>query len=100
MLLLAFGGNAALLAVLGWLARSLLGQVFAKDLERFKSDLAAASSAATEKLKHEFQLVAQEHQVLVSKLHERCASCSRGVRTARRDSMGLPKLRVPRGVGR
>lgn len=71
--LLAFGGNLALLAVLGWLARSLLGQLVAKDLERFKSDLTAASSVATERLKHELQLVAQEHQVVVSKLHERRA---------------------------
>src|SRR4051794_2990928 len=72
-LLLALGGNVALLAVLGWLARSLLGQLVAKDLERFKSDLTVASTVATERLKHELRLVAQEHQVLVSKLHERRA---------------------------
>lgn len=72
-LLLTFGGNAVLLAVLAWLARSLLGQVFAKDLEKFKSDLAAASSAPTTRLTHELQLVAQEHQILVSKLHEKRA---------------------------
>jgi hypothetical protein len=70
---LAFGGNAVLLAVLAGLARSLLGQVFAKDLEKFKSDLAAASAASTTRLTHELKLVAQEHQVLVSKLHEKRA---------------------------
>jgi hypothetical protein len=72
-LLLSIGGNAALLAILGWLARSLLGQLLAKDLERFKADLSAASSATAERLKHELQLVAQEHQVVVSKLHDRRA---------------------------
>lgn len=72
-IVLAVGGNAALLAVLGWLARSLLGQLVAKDLERFKSELASASSTATEQLKHQLQLVAQERQVIVSKLHEKRA---------------------------
>lgn len=72
-IVLSVGGNAALLAVLGWLARSLLGQLVAKDLERFKSELASASSAASEQLKHQLQLVAQEHQVVVSKLHEKRA---------------------------
>jgi hypothetical protein len=72
-IVISVGGNAALLAVLGWLARSLLGQLVAKDLERFKSELANASSAATEQLKHQLQLVAQEHQVVVSKLHEKRA---------------------------
>lgn len=73
IILIAFGGNTVLLGVLGWLARSLLGQLVAKDLERFKSELASASIAAAERLKHELHLAAQEHQVLVSKLHEKRA---------------------------
>ncbi len=72
-ILLAIGGNAALLAVLGWLARSLLGQLAAKDLERFKSELASASNTAAEQLRHELHLVAQESQILLSKLHKRRA---------------------------
>src|SRR5258706_3765597 len=72
-LLLAFGGNAALLLVLGWLARSLGSQLLAKDLEQFKASLAAASSAATERLKHDLQVAALEHEVRFSKLHERQA---------------------------
>ena len=72
-ILLALGGNAALLVVLGWLARSLGSQLLAKDLETFKADLAAASSATTERLKHDLQLAALEHQVRFSKLHERRA---------------------------
>ncbi len=35
-LLLVLGGNAALLLVLRWLARSLGSQLLAKDLEQFK----------------------------------------------------------------
>lgn len=73
IILIASGGNVVLLGVLGWLARSLFGQLIAKDLERFKSELANASITAAERLKHELRLVAQEHQVLVSKLHEKRA---------------------------
>lgn len=73
LILVAFGGNALLLLVLGWLARSLGSQFLAKDLEKFKSELAAASSATTEHLKHELQRAALEHQVRFSKLHERRA---------------------------
>lgn len=71
--LFAFGGNALLLLVLGWLARSLGSQFLAKDLARFKADLAAASSSTTEHLKHELQRAALEHQIRFSKLHERRA---------------------------
>jgi hypothetical protein len=72
-ILLALGGNAALLFALAWLARSFGSQLLAKDIEKFKSSLAAASTEATERLKHELQLVAHEHQVRFSKLHERRA---------------------------
>lgn len=72
-ILLAFGGNAALLVVLAWLARSFGLQLLAKDLEKFKASLASASSEASERLKHELQIVSLEHQVRFSKLHERRA---------------------------
>ena len=72
-ILLALGGNAALLLRLGWLARSLGSQLLAKDLERFKASLTSASSEASERLKHELQIVSLEHEVRFSKLHERRA---------------------------
>lgn len=72
-ILLALGGNAALLIVLAWLARSFGSQLLAKDLEKFKMSLNSASSEASERLKHELQIVAHEHQVRFSKLHERRA---------------------------
>ena len=73
VILLALGGNAALLAVLGWLGHSLGSQLLAKDLEHFKTDLSAASSAAAERLKHDLHIAATEHQVRYAKLYERRA---------------------------
>jgi len=70
-ILLNFGGTATLLAILGWLARSIGTQLLAKDIEHFKSELSAASSATTERLKHDLQLAATEHQVRYSKLQAR-----------------------------
>jgi hypothetical protein len=72
-ILLAIGGNAALLTALAWLARSFGSQLLAKDLECFKTSLSRASSEASERLKHELQIVAHEHQVRFSRLHERRA---------------------------
>lgn len=72
-ILLALGGNAALLVVLAWLARSFGSQLLAKDLERFKASLAATSSETAERLKHDLQLASLEHSVRFSKLHEKRA---------------------------
>lgn len=69
-----FGGNAALLIMSGWLIRSLGAQFLTKDLEKFKGSLTAASNVTTERLKHELQIAAVEHQVTFSKLHERRAT--------------------------
>jgi hypothetical protein len=71
--LVAFGGNAILLAALAWLARSVLQHWLTKDVEGFKSDLAAEASRANEKLRHELSMSALEHQVRYSRLYERRA---------------------------
>jgi hypothetical protein len=73
-ILLAIGGNTALLAVLAWLARTLISQSFSRDLERHKAALLSETQSATERVRHDLQLVAQEHQVTFSKLHERRAA--------------------------
>ncbi len=70
---LAIVGNALALAVLGWLAKSLIGAWLSKDLERHKANLAAESNASTEKLRHELALIAQHRQIVFSKLHEKRA---------------------------
>jgi hypothetical protein len=72
-IVVALGGNAALLLVLGWLARSFGSQLLSKDLEKFKAGLVLASAEASERLKHELQIVSLEHSVRFSKLHEKRA---------------------------
>lgn len=73
-ILLALGGNAALLAVLGLLGKSLLDKLIVRDTKQFESDLKAKSDAAIEHLKNELQLKTIEHQVRFSRLHEKRAA--------------------------
>jgi hypothetical protein len=73
-ILLAFGGNAALLAVLGILAKSLLEKMIVRDAKRFELELKAKSDATIEHLKNELQLRTIEHQVRFARLHEKRAS--------------------------
>src|ERR1700722_11976115 len=72
-ILLAFSGNAALLAILGWLGKSLLERLITRDTKQFESDLKAKADVAIETLKSTLQLKTIEHQVRFSKLHERRA---------------------------
>jgi|SRR3990172_5376452 len=73
-ILLAFGGNAALLAVLGLLGKSVLDKLIVRDTKQFEADLKAKSDAAIEHLKNELQLKTIEHQVRFSRLHEKRAA--------------------------
>lgn len=72
-ILIAFGGNMVLLAVLGWLAKAIVVQLLTKDIENFKSSLKAEAEIASQKLQHDLQLVTIEHQIRFSKLHEKRA---------------------------
>jgi len=72
-LLAAFGGNAALLFLLGWLAKSFGSQLLTKDLARFKATLAHDAKTENEHLRHSLQTSALEHQIRFSKLYERRA---------------------------
>ena len=72
-IILAVTGNTLVLGVLGWLFKSLIGKLLAQDLERFKASLASETATAVECLKHELQIVAVEHQIRFSKLHEKRA---------------------------
>lgn len=71
--LLALGGNALLIAVLGYLAKALMSQFLTKDVERFKTSLSQASTTAAEELKHRLSLTAHEHNVRFTRLHEKQA---------------------------
>jgi hypothetical protein len=66
-------GNAVVLAVLGWLAKSIVESVAARDSKRFEGELKAKADAAIEQLKNELQLRLVEHQIKLAKLHERRA---------------------------
>lgn len=72
-ILLAFGGQAALVAILAYIAKSLLDKLIVRDTKQFESDLRAKSDAAIEHLKNELQLKTIEHQVRFSRLHEKRA---------------------------
>ena len=73
-ILLAFGGNAALLAVLGFIGKSLLEKLIARDTAQFESDLKAKSDTAIEQLRNDLQLRAIEHQERFSRLQEKRAA--------------------------
>ena len=66
-------GNAVVVAVLGWLAKSFLESVAARDSKRFESELKAKSDVAIEQLKSQLQLRVVEHQIKLSRLHEKRA---------------------------
>lgn len=72
-ILLALGGNVALFAVLGWLSKSLVSQLLAKDIEGFKATLKSESEVASQRLRHDLEKATIEHQVRFSKLHEKRA---------------------------
>jgi hypothetical protein len=84
-ILVAFGGNAALLVVLGFLARSLIQTLLTKDIKKFEADLQATATSqlerlradlkaqgdvSIEQLKSRLQQATIEHQVRFTKLHE------------------------------
>jgi hypothetical protein len=72
-LLIVFGGNAALLATCAYLIKSLLTHRLSKDLKVFEAELQAKANGSIEQLKHSLEVLAAEHQVRFSKLHEKRA---------------------------
>ena len=67
-------GNAAILAVLGWLAKALVEKIIARDSKRFEIEIKARADIAIEELKTQLQLRTLEHQIKFTKLHERRAT--------------------------
>jgi hypothetical protein len=63
----------ALLAIVAWLLKTSLKAWIANDAEVFKTRLKADSDIEIEQFKSSLQLIATEHQVRFSKLHERRA---------------------------
>ena len=73
-ILLAIGGNTVLLAVLAWLAKSLIGGWMSKDLERHREQLKRETETALTTMRHELGMVAQEHALKASELQTRRAA--------------------------
>lgn len=66
-------GNAAILAVLGWLAKSLVEKVLLRDSKRFEIELKAKADSTMEHLRSDLHIRSIEHQVRFSRLHEKRA---------------------------
>lgn len=64
---------AAVVGVVGWLARSIILHLLSKDVEKFKSSLQIESQLELANLKASLESKAFEHQVRFSRLHERRA---------------------------
>jgi hypothetical protein len=72
-ILFCFGGDFALLAVLGFAGKSLFETIINRDTKRFESELTAKANATIEQVKNDLQLKAIEHQVRFTRLHEKSA---------------------------
>jgi len=66
-------GNALVLAVLGWLGKSLLEKLIQRDSRQFEIEIKAKADTTIEQLKSDLQLRTIEHQVRFSRLHEKQA---------------------------
>jgi hypothetical protein len=67
------GGGAVLLSDAAWLVKTVLTDRLTRDAEAFKTRLKADADTEIEHLKSSLQMIAVEHQVRFSKLHERRA---------------------------
>jgi hypothetical protein len=65
--LLAFGGNAALLAVLGLLGKSLLEKMIVRDTKQFESELKSKTDAEIERLRNELARSVESYKVQLKK---------------------------------
>jgi hypothetical protein len=69
----SLGGQAVLLAAIAYLIKTIVSNRLTRETEQFKTALQINSNAETERLKNSLQMIALEHQVRFSKLHERRA---------------------------
>jgi hypothetical protein len=71
--LVAFGGQAALLLAVAWLIKTLISNQLSKEADAFRIQLQAQASVEIERLRSALQITATERHVLFSKLHEKRA---------------------------
>jgi len=72
-LIKSLGGLAILAASLTWLTKSIITHFLSKDVEAYKSRIASESPREIEQFKAQLQIMAREHEVRFSKLHEKRA---------------------------
>jgi len=65
------GGSAMILAIVAWLVKTTITAWIARDAEAFKTRLKANGDIEIEKLKNSLGMVAIEHEVRFSKMHEK-----------------------------
>ena len=66
----ALGSQTILLAAVAWIIKTVVSNRLAQESEAFKIKLTADANSEIERLKNSLQMVALEHQVRFSKLHE------------------------------
>src|ERR1700723_281609 len=67
------GVTGVIIAAVSWLAKKLVSEAMARDTEKFRIELKAAADSQIERQKNELRMLALEHQVRFSKLHEKRA---------------------------
>jgi hypothetical protein len=72
-ILVAIGGNTAVVAVLAFLGKTFVDKIVQRDAKQFEMELQHKFDSAIERLKNALEIKATEHQVSFSKLHERRA---------------------------
>lgn len=72
-LIKSLGGFAILAVSLAWLTKSIVVHFLSKDVEAYKSRIASEAAKEIEQFKAQLQIVAREHDIRFSKLHEKRA---------------------------
>src|SRR5690554_3495813 len=67
------GGFAAVVAVLGWVGRSVAIHWLDKNLKSHEHQLAATYAQEMERLRHQLQVAATEHEIRFRSIHEKQA---------------------------
>jgi hypothetical protein len=66
-ILLAFGGNAALIAVLAFIAKSFLDKLIVRDTKQFEADIKAKADAEIERLRNDLLRSVESYKVQLKK---------------------------------
>jgi hypothetical protein len=72
--LAAILGNTVIVGTLAWLAKTFIESVSARDAKRFEQELRSFADQTIERLKSDLQLRTQEHEIKLSRLHEKRAT--------------------------